>query len=215
MLKANNLLKFHEENMKFDYPNWSHCHHRYWVDIVDAHLKPQEPIMAIEVGCFEGRSTIWFADHLLRAENSRMYCIDGWCGGEEIDRLKLGYDMEVVKANFLNNISEHPMNNKISVISDMSEKALSGLMSMYREIDFIYLDGSHTQRDTLVDLIYCTSLIKKGGVIIVDDYLNKMATNNQMLRPKAAVDFIVKSMDDEFDFFTTPENQGVLIRTQL
>ena len=208
-------MKLHEESMKFNYPNWSHCHHRHWGEIVNVHLKPQEPTLSIEVGCFEGRSTLWFADHFLRAENSKMFCIDDWCGGEEIDRLKLGYDMEVVKANFLNNISKHPMNNKISVISDMSEKALCNLMPFYRKIDFIYLDGSHTQRDTLVDLVYCTSLIKKGGVIIVDDYLNKMATNNQMLRPKTAVDFIVKSMDDEFDFFTTPENQGVLIRTQL
>lgn len=215
MLKVCNLLTLHEENMKFDYPDWSHCHHCWWVDIVDTYLKPREPVTAIEVGCFEGRSTLWFADHFLRAENSKMFCIDAWSGGEEVSRLNLGYDMEVVKANFFNNINEHPMKNKISVISDISEKALGNLMHFYRKIDFIYLDGSHTRRDTLVDLVYCTSLIKQGGVIIVDDYLNKMGTNNTKLRPKNAVNFIVKSMGNEFDFFVTPEKQGVLIRRQL
>jgi hypothetical protein len=64
----------------------------------------------------------------------------------------------------------------------------------------------------LVDLTLSLSLLKQGGVIIVDDYNNNMATDNKLLRPKDAVDFVVKSFDNEIEFFTTPEQQAVIIR---
>jgi predicted O-methyltransferase YrrM len=63
-----------------------------------------------------------------------------------------------------------------------------------------------------VDLVHALTLLKPGGVIIVDDYLNNMATNNPLLRPRDAVDFVVRSFDNEIEFSLTAERQAVIIR---
>jgi len=199
--------------MIFDYPDWSTVHHKHWKQILDQHLRTDQPITMVEVGCFEGRSTVWFADYLKHHPDSRMFCIDSWLGGEEVERVKLSFDMPKVCKNFFYNVDQLDQKNKIFKYVMQSELALGHFFPKYcRGIDFFYLDGSHTQRDTLVDLTLSLSLLKQGGVIIVDDYDNNMATNNRLLRPRDAVDFVVKSFDNEIEFFTTPEQQAVIIR---
>lgn len=201
--------------MKFDYPNWSNIHHPHWEHIIKSNIDVSKPLVVVEVGCFEGRSTVWFADKLLNNPQSRMYCIDTWKGGEEVERAKLNFDMDQVKSNFIHNTSTHQRFRQIITNQSTSLEGLIDLAAAYmNKIDFIYLDGSHTQKDTLVDLVLALNLVKVGGTIIVDDYLNSMSTKNTLLRPKDAVDFVVQTFDDAVDFFTTPEKQAVIIRNK-
>lgn len=201
--------------MKFDYPDWSTIHHKHWDAIIDSTIDVSKSLFVVEVGCFEGRSTVWFADKLLSHPDSRMYCIDTWEGGEEVERVKLNFNMDQVKSNFIHNISFHSRSNQIITKQTTSLQGLVDLSAAYmNEIDFIYLDGSHTQKDTLVDLVLALNLIKVSGMIVVDDYMNGMSTDNKLLRPKDAVDFVVRTFDDAVDFFTTPEKQAVIIRNK-
>jgi predicted O-methyltransferase YrrM len=196
----------------FKYPDWSTIHHLYWTDIIEQCMDITQPVRMIEVGCFEGRSTMWFADRLIN-EESRLFCIDTWQGGEEIERVGLDFDMEEVKSNFFHNIAEHPYSKQIMPLVGTSQKMLTFLLhDMYTRPDFIYLDGSHTQKDTLIDLVLSLSLVKVGGIIVVDDYMNSMSTKNELLRPRKAVDFVVSSFGDSVSFSTTPEKQAVIIR---
>lgn len=198
---------------KFNYPDWSTIHHGHWQNIIDDHLNTKEKLTCIEVGCFEGRSTLWFADKLLQHDQSILHCIDSWEGGEEVVRVKLGFDMDRVASNFINNIQQHPRADQIRVWKTNSQKGLIDVSSFCdNQVDFIYLDGSHTQKDTLVDLILALCLVKVGGIIIIDDYMNNMSTNNKLLRPKDAVDFVVNSFASDVDFFITPETQAVIVR---
>ena len=198
--------------MQFEYPDWSMIHRSYWLSLLQKLISPK-PITIIEIGCFEGRSTVWFADYLKNNSDSELICIDTWKGGEEIARTNLKFDMNIVKENFSNNVDQHPCKDQITVFEGSSEVHLSNLLSAYYQtVDFIYLDGSHTQRDTLVDLTLSLLLIKKGGIIIVDDYLNHMATKSPLLRPKDAVDFVVTSFGNEVGFSLTPQRQAIIIR---
>lgn len=197
----------------FDCPDWSSVHHPHWKKILEKHLDLESPLRIIEVGCFEGRSTVWFADYLRHNPLSRLVCIDTWEGGEEVHRLNLPFDMLKVFDNFCKNVINHSQTTKIFTHRGPSERQLSSLLYKgYRSYDFIYLDASHTQRDTLVDLTLSLLLLKDGGVIIVDDYMNSMATKDTALRPRTAVDFIVETFDSEVEFYTTPEKQAVIIR---
>lgn len=167
----------------------------------------------IEIGSFEGRSSVWFADQL--SPTGRLYCIDSWLGGEEISRTNLNFDMSRIRQNFIHNINIHPKTDRIRVHVSDSRIALSNLMSaLHSNVDFIYVDGSHTQCDTLFDVVLSWQLLKKGGVMIVDDYLNEMATNDPLLRPKHAVDFVVKSLGNGVEFMVTKERQAVLRKTK-
>ncbi len=205
-------MKFHEENMQFDYPNWSTIHHNHWQVIFDKYLT-QPTLQMLEIGCFEGRSTMWFADKMGLSHDSTLHCVDNWKGGEEVVRSKLNFDMGVVRDNFYKNITTHQYATQIVAHEQDSEFFLCTKMPhFYRFFNFIYLDGSHTQKDTLVDMNLCMSMLNKKGVLIVDDYLNLMNTNDPLLRPRDAVNFIVKSFGNEIEFFTTPEKQAVIIR---
>lgn len=205
-------MKLHEEDMQFDYPNWSNVHHNHWQAIFDKYLT-QPKLQMLEIGCFEGRSTMWFADKLKENPKSVLHCVDSWAGGEEVVRSKLNFNMGVVRENFYSNVEEHPHCDQIYTHEHSSEIFLCTQMPrFYRFFNFIYLDGSHTQKDTLIDMVMCVCVLDTGGVLIVDDYLNNMATNNPLLRPKDAVDFVVKSFGNEVEFFTTPEKQAVIIR---
>ena len=167
----------------------------------------------VEIGSFEGRSTMWFAQWLKNHPSSHLYCIDTWEGGEDLLRAKPQIDYKEIESNFLYNISLLPTKNQITVIKGKSEEQLGALLgSYYRGVDFVYVDGSHTRRDTLVDVLLALSLVRKGGIVIVDDYLNMMATDDLMLRPKEAVDFIVKTFQREVKFMTTKNQQAVIVR---
>lgn len=196
----------------FAYKDWTAVHKKIWYDLLkDNNLLEIRDKNVIEVGCFEGRSTVWFSELLINTPTSRYFCIDTWKGGEEIERLKLDFDMNTVLKNFNHNIKQLSCYDQISVFRGTSESCLSSLLSvLYKKIDFIYLDGSHTQRDTIVDLVLSLMLIKDGGLILIDDYNNNMATNDLLLRPTKAVDFIIKSFKNEISFFETDEGQMVI-----
>ena len=198
--------------MQFNYPNWSNIHHNHWQAIFNKYLT-QPTLQMLEIGCFEGRSTMWFADKMNESHKSTLHCVDNWKGGEEVIRVKLNFDMSVVRNNFYKNITTHQYATQIIAYEQDSEFFLCTQMPrFYRHFDFIYLDGSHTQKDTLIDMTLCLSMLNNKGVLIVDDYKNAMSTKNPLLRPKDAVDFIVKSFGNEIEFFTTPEKQAVIIR---
>lgn len=199
--------------MHFEHPDWSTVHRPEWKSILDERLPKDRPIHIVEVGCFEGRSTVWFADYLQYHNESRMSCVDTWLGGEEVARTKQNFDMPQIFKTFMKNVDEHPQRRKIFVNVGPSQTALCSYQKFYHGmVDFVYLDGSHTQRDTIVDLVLAYMLIRPGGVIIVDDYKNNMQTGNPKLRPRDAVDFFASSLENEIEFYVTRERQAVIIR---
>jgi predicted O-methyltransferase YrrM len=69
---------------------------------------------------------------------------------------------------------------------------LTGLIASQCDLfDLIYVDGSHTAPDVLVDAILGFQLLRKDGVLIFDDYLWSMETSphaDPLNTPKLAID---------------------------
>ena len=63
--------------------------------------------------------------------------------------------------------------------------------------DIIYIDDSHKTKDVLYDLVLCWDLLKKDGILIVDDYLWKADERPINLTPKVAVDSFITIYSDE------------------
>ncbi len=113
------------------------------------------PVRVLEIGCFEGRSTIWWMDHLLTHPNSRLVCIDPQLNGQHY-------------STFLNNISRHAKLPQVSFIRGLSHRILPGQPE--NAFDFIYIDGSHKGWDVMLDACLCFRKLKPGGIILFDDY---------------------------------------------
>ena len=67
---------------------------------------------------------------------------------------------------------------------------LARAISSGYQFDFIYIDGSHTAPDVMTDACMAFGLLKKGGIMLFDDYLWGDVPG-LLHRPKLAIDLFV------------------------
>lgn len=162
-------------------------------------FRNKENLKFLEVGSFEGQSTCFMLDNFLKGKDSTITCIDSWQGGREHSDI----DFKVVYELFLNNIGSDI--NKCQIIKGISFEELIKLnvsnISLY---DFIYIDGGHTMKDVIQDIILSFRLLKSGGVMAMDDYLWGSEIDSpsnplpQHLRPQFAIDCFLVAYKDEY-----------------
>ena len=131
----------------------------------------------LEIGSFEGYSACWFLEMI---PNSTIECVDPFnteyvLGGE------LHKDYE---GRFDENAKEY--GGRIKKIKSLS----TDFFRKNQEIncyDIIYIDGDHYGDQVLEDAVNAYPLLKKGGVLIFDDYLcSPHKTPSE--RPQFAID---------------------------
>ena len=167
-------------------------------------IEPNEEIHILEIGSFEGKSTIWFLENFLQNKNSTITCVDPWMDySQDHDSLNSYFREENewnlterrTKEIFLNNIIESSNSNKVIIRQGFSDKILPSLITEQKMYDIIFIDGNHTAPYVMMDTIMSWTLLKKGGIIIFDDYtwgLDKPST----LRPKESVDYFMLTFAD-------------------
>ena len=126
-----------------------------------------EPVHLLEIGAFEGKSTVWFSEKYLRHKDSTMTVIDPFLTSDTTTRITdTTYDY------FCQNVKKSINSDKITVVKDLSEKVLPILFVDKKEYDIIFIDGSHLHKDIILDLILSWKMLKKNGYVILDDYTN-------------------------------------------
>jgi predicted O-methyltransferase YrrM len=148
----------------------------------------------LEVGSYEGRSTVWLIEHAFKTSGMReIYCVDTWKGGIEHQRI----DMSAVEERFLRNvaIAKSRTSSEITVHplkGDSCERLASLIAEGHgQSFDLIYIDGSHQCPDVLRDIVLCFELCKIGGLMICDDYLwslEQHGSEDLLNQPKLAID---------------------------
>jgi predicted O-methyltransferase YrrM/SAM-dependent methyltransferase len=151
----------------------------------DAGFSPRQ---VIEIGSYEGRSTVWMIENLLTGEGASVIAIDAWAEGAEIDQR----GMEEVEQRFDRNMAiakQRCPNVHIDKRKGTTPQVLSELMvkGLQGKVDFIYIDGGHHASDVLVDLVLGFQLCRVGGLIFCDDYLWEMSRAITET-PKLAID---------------------------
>lgn len=139
-----------------------------WEQILDKY-KGQPDVHALEIGSFEGRSTVWLLENVLTHETARIDCIDTFEGSVEHERM--GLNLDNLLGRFLSNTK--PYAKKIGRFIGRSQDVLRSRDFVPWEVysyDFIYIDGSHKAADVLEDAVLSFRLLKIGGLMIFDDY---------------------------------------------
>ena len=120
----------------------------------------------LEIGSWEGRSTVWTAENLAAPRGAQIVCVDSWQGGEEHDPRQMGG----VHARFQANMAALAANRReaggdiaVRALRGASVQGLAQLLVEERRFDFCYVDGSHTARDTLTDACMAWAMLKDGG----------------------------------------------------
>ncbi len=128
----------------------------------------------LEIGCYEGRATVWLCENAL-TDSSKKYqydIIDTFEGslnesGMEGTKTRLEKD-NFIENNFKHNISFFP-HIDFKIHKGFSQQILP-TFEVKEKYDFIYIDASHKADDTFVDAYYAHKLLKKGGIMIFDDF---------------------------------------------
>jgi predicted O-methyltransferase YrrM len=140
-----------------------------------------KPRTFIEIGSYEGRSTLWLLENVATHPESRMHCVDVFP-----ERHKPGSYWSRFRANVL----ESPHGHKVEAFAGYSFDFMARFVASGKKADFVYVDGSHRAADVLEDLILSFRALNPGGLLICDDYLGGSGSNKDLTlgSPKIAVD---------------------------
>lgn len=138
-------------------------------------------INAIEIGSWRGRSTRAIGDHI----RGTLIAVDHWLGDDEetkaledkyitwktplttrIDYETLGGD-EIYKI-FHHNLKDLIVSCRVIPIRASSREAAQLLKG--QQVDFVFIDGSHTESGCGADIDLYLPLVRPGGIISGHDY---------------------------------------------
>ncbi|MDP2009232.1 MAG: class I SAM-dependent methyltransferase [Phenylobacterium sp.] len=180
-----------------------------WRQIVDKN----KPRKILEIGSFEGRSTVWMMEYCSIAVGGdiEIWCADTWGGGIEHQKGgRIETDMSDVERRFDRNIEiargVAPHKVDIHKLKTFSNLAMAKLIADGKTeyFDLVYIDGSHQAPDVLMDAVMAFQVLKVGGIMIFDDYLWSMdapGTQDVLKMPKPAIDAFMNIFQRKMNIF--------------
>lgn len=198
----------------FSGPDWTSRYTPIW-ERAFAHLGMvgSPGLRFLEIGCCEGRSTIWFLEHVLTDPTSTIEVIDTFDGSPEfvhvpeLDTAGLG---ERFRANLA------PWAERVTVHQGPSRRELCALLlnaGCHEAFDFVYVDGSHHQVDTLTDGVLAWPLVRPGGLMIFDDAVYAFQLSDGTIhRPRIGINAFMSAFVGQYDIVIEGAQMGLVKR---
>lgn len=169
-LKASGELTFSNDWFTPNIKNWQQ------------HAQPLlqgKPVVGLELGSYEGMSAIWTLQNMLDHEKSRLTCIDIWWNQEN----EQNFDRNIVTAGVSTRLHKR------------KGDALDELRRINTPLDYAYIDADHLAFSVVMQFSLLWPILKKGAVVIFDDYLWQLpdAPHYQgQIPPKPGIDAILE-----------------------
>ena len=137
-----------------------------WFNMININHYKNRSINYLEIGTFYGANILSVAISYGLNKNSKLYCVDPW---EDYDNYPEYKDKQnVIYNSFLNNIENSGIKDKIIINRGYSNIKVPMFQDEF--FDIIYIDGNHEPSYVLEDAVLCFRKLKKGGIMIFDDY---------------------------------------------
>lgn len=162
-----------------------------------------DPVEILEIGSWEGRSTLFFLTYFPQAH---LTAVDTWVGGYEYQYNATG-NLGDLEARFDKNLASCA--SRLTKRKGSSLSVLPKLLDEEREFDMIYVDGSHLADDVLTDGINAWRLLKRGGVMIFDDVLAPFYPRARA-NPVWAINLFLKYYKGDYKILSAASNQIIL-----
>jgi predicted O-methyltransferase YrrM len=168
-----------------------------WERLLNSY-KGRPNLSFLEVGCCEGRATVWLLENILTHETAAIECVDI-------------FDNPAIELRFDENMKAGGFQTKVRKIKGFSQIELRKLPVDH--YDFIYIDGSHFARATLEDMMLAFRLLKVGGIMVVDDY-KWMLEKPELERPEIAIETFLAVYKGSYELLWK-EYQVAIKRTEV
>lgn len=122
----------------------------------------------LEIGCYEGLSSVFFADNFLDHPNSKMTCVDPYLTTDYNDHSHMLQNNQ--EQNFDDNISACKNSDKIIIHKITSD---SFFLKNNETFNFIYIDGCHEPDFITRDMENSFNVLEKDGIMWIERYSNQ------------------------------------------
>jgi cephalosporin hydroxylase len=128
----------------------------------------------VEIGSWQGRSSIFLARAVKESKNGDFYAIDHFGGNSgkekfyEVDGSLIG-----LKEKFQKNMSQFGLSDSVKILNMKSSSAAYQIKD--KEIRFLFIDGDHTKSGVENDIALFFPLLQKGSIVVFDDYFEEFA----------------------------------------
>jgi len=157
----------------------------------------EEVTSILEIGCYEGRGTCWMLENML-SDTGTITCIDPFLGVDNPEQDDPGLRYKPLEDRFNYNVLISKKSNQtVNVMPSGSYTALASLITSGDQYDFIYVDGDHAGEGALTDACMSWGLLRKGGIMLFDDYFWDHVPDI-LDRPKAAIDAFMNTFTRRF-----------------
>ena len=155
-----NIPKFSVDWFSHNIPIWESVFNNLGINKLDK-------FSVLEIGCYEGKSSCWISDNLLKHPDSFMVCVDTFKGSIEH---KDQDNLDSLYKTFMHNMLLSKNSHKVHVKIGDSKQVIPSYKDIKLKFNFIYIDGSHEKEDVIIDGMNCYDLLEDNGIIIFDDY---------------------------------------------
>lgn len=137
-----------------------------WFSHVSLDNYQNRPITYLEIGTWYGANLLSVANTYGVHPDSKFYAVDPWEDYSEYPEYK-GEQPKIYSA-FLQNIELSGIKEKISIHRGYSNVEVPKFPD--ESFDIIYIDGNHEPEYVLEDAVLSFRKLKRGGIMIFDDY---------------------------------------------
>jgi len=118
----------------------------------------------VEIGSWQGKSTVWIAEGLMRSVNRRnFYAIDPHTGAPEQQRR---YGDVWTYDKFIENIKSADVADRVTPLIKTSSEAAE---EVKEDVEMIFIDGSHSYEMVLLDFALWFPKVVDGGYMAFHD----------------------------------------------
>ena len=150
----------------------------------------------VEIGLAFGFSALYICEGLLLSGNldPRHVTLDPW-------------QVSGYASRGLEILEEAGVKALVEFHGEKSQLALPQFLKEGRRFDLAFVDGNHRFDAVFLDLYYLGHLVRRGGIIILDDY--------NLPGIKKAASFFINNLEWEIEEMSSPEDehQWVVLRT--
>ena len=152
-------------------------------------INTEQKLNVLVLGGYEGRSTVWLSNQLLKHDDSQMHIIGAFRGTYEQKEQYWSYnDLEQLFryhtyfSKYYYKLNTIPLESTQVLLETLSDPDI--------KFDVIYVDGEHDLKSVLTDAILGYNLLADNGLLIFDD----MSIDSV----KLSVDLFSKTVNNEY-----------------
>ena len=153
--------------------------------LLDGHLKNKE-ISALQLGAWTGESSRWIIENVAHSlVDVDLFSEQEYEKSKHVNLLVQPKHMPLAE-------KQHFKNTKGLNVKKFKGSTKNFFAQNLENFDFIYIDASHTKEDVSLDAEESFKILKKGGVMALDDFMWNYGKDKDLVPHVAILEFLIK-----------------------